>query len=106
MPGGRLILVPAQDIRVGGRQTNAAYQYTLQADNVAEVFELGAEAAGGAAARPALTDVNSDQQQAGLETLVTIDRATACRLGVTRSRSTPRCTTRSASARCRPSTTR
>ena len=70
--------MPAQDIRVGGRQTNAAYQYTLQGDNTAEVFEVGAQAA----RRPprltrALTDVNTDQQQAGLETLVTIDRSTA-----------------------------
>ena len=52
VPGGRLILVPAQDIRVGGRQTNAAYQYTLQADNVAEVFQWAPQAAGRAADQP------------------------------------------------------
>ena len=83
VPGGRLILVPAQDIRVGGRQTNAAYQYTLQADNVAEVFQWAPKLLAALQTNPALTDVNSDQQQAGLQTLVTIDRPTASRLGLT-----------------------
>ncbi len=82
VPGARLFLVPAQDIRVGGRQTNAAYQYTLQADNVAEVFEWAPKLLAVLQRSAALTDVNSDQQEAGLETLVTIDRATASRLGV------------------------
>ncbi len=83
VPGGRLILVPAQDIRVGGRQSNAAYQYTLQADNTAEVFEWAPKLLDALQKDPALVDVNSDQQQAGLETEVTIDRPTASRLGVT-----------------------
>ncbi len=83
VPGGRLILVPAQDIRVGGRQTNAAYQYTLQADNTAEVFEWAPKLLDALQKDPVLTDVNSDQQQNGLETLVTIDRTTASRLGIT-----------------------
>ena len=82
VPGGRLILVPAQDIRVGGRQTNAAYQYTLQADNTAEVFTWAPKLLDALQNDPALTDVNSDQQQAGLETLVQIDRSTASRLGL------------------------
>ncbi len=83
VPGGRLILVPAQDIRVGGRQSNAAYQYTLQGDNTAEVFEWTPKLLAALQRNPALTDVNSDQQEAGLETLVTIDRSTASRLGLT-----------------------
>jgi multidrug efflux pump len=81
--GGRLILVPAQEIRVGGRQTNAAYQYTIQADNTAEVFEWPPKLLAALQRDPALTDVNSDQQQGGLETLVRIDRPTASRLGLT-----------------------
>ncbi len=85
VPGGRLILVPAQDIRVGGRQSNAAYQYTLQADNTAEVFEWAPKLLRALQQDPALTDVNSDQQQAGLETEMTIDRETASRLGITAS---------------------
>ena len=83
VPGGRLILVPAQDIRIGGRQTNAAYQYTLQADNTAEVYQWAPKLLDVLQRDPALTDVNSDQQEAGLETLVTIDRPTASRLGIT-----------------------
>ena len=82
VPGGRLILVPAQDIRVGGRQSNAAYQYTLQADSTAELSEWAAKLTAALQKDPVLTDVNSDQQEAGLETLVTIDRPTASRLGL------------------------
>ena len=82
VPGGRLILVPAQDIRVGGRQSNAAYQYTLQADSTAEVYAWAPKLLQVLQRDPALTDVNSDQQEAGLETDVTIDRATASRLGL------------------------
>jgi multidrug efflux pump len=85
VPGGRLFLVPAQDIRVGGRQSSAAYQYTLQADNTAEVFAWAPKLLAALQHDPTLADVNSDQQEAGLETEVTIDRATASRLGITAS---------------------
>jgi len=85
VPGARLILVPAQDIRVGGRQSSAAYQYTLQADSTAEVYEWAPKLLRALQGNPALRDVNSDQQEAGLETLVTIDRSTASRLGLTMS---------------------
>ena len=85
VPGARLILVPAQDIRVGGRQSSAAYQYTLQADSTAEVYEWAPKLLRALQNNPALRDVNSDQQEAGLETLVTIDRSTASRLGLTMS---------------------
>ena len=83
VPGGRLFLVPAQDIRVGGRQSNAAYQYTLQADSTEEVFAWAPKLLEALQHDPTLTDVNSDQQQAGLQTLLTIDRPTASRLGIT-----------------------
>ncbi len=82
VPGGRLTLVPAQDIRVGGRQTNAAYQYTLQADSTTEVFQWAPKLVAILEHDPALTDVQSDQQQAGLESVVSIDRSTATRLGL------------------------
>jgi multidrug efflux pump len=85
VPGARLFLVPAQDIRVGGRQSNAAYQYTLRADTTAEVNTYAPKLLALLEKDPALTDVNSDQQQAGLQTEVTIDRATASRLGLTAS---------------------
>ena len=71
-----------QDIRVGGRQGNAQYQYTLQAT-------AGRAAAPGRRSsprrcrrEPELTDVNSDQQTAGLQVDLTIDRDTAARLGI------------------------
>ncbi len=85
VPGGRLFLVPAQDIRVGGRQSNAAYQYTLQADNTAAVYEWAPKLLAALQRNPILTDVNSDQQEAGRQTYVTVDRSTASRLGLTMS---------------------
>ena len=83
VPGGRLFLVPAQDIRVGGRQSNAAYQYTLQGDSTEEVFAWAPKLLDALQHDSTLTDVNSDQQQAGLQTVLTIDRPTASRLGIT-----------------------
>ena len=82
VPGARLFLVPIQDIRVGGRQSNAAYQFTLQADNTALLYEWAPKLLAVLEHNPALRDVNSDQQQKGLETDLVIDRATASRLGV------------------------
>jgi multidrug efflux pump len=83
VPGGRLFLQAAQDIRVGGRQSNAQYQYTLQADTSAELYEWAPKLTAALQKRPELTDVNSDQQQKGLETDLFIDRPTAARLGLT-----------------------
>jgi multidrug efflux pump len=83
VPGGRLFLQAVQDIRVGGRQSNAQYQYTLQADTSALLYEWGPRLTTALQKRPELTDVNSDQQQKGLETDLIIDRPTAARLGLT-----------------------
>jgi multidrug efflux pump len=82
VPGARLFLQPVQDIRVGGRQGNAAYQYTLQADSAADLYEWAPKLTAVLEHDPILRDVNSDQQQKGLETDITIDRATASRLGI------------------------
>jgi multidrug efflux pump len=82
VPGARLFLVPIQDIRVGGRQSNAAYQYTLQADSTDELYEWAPKLLAALEHNKVLTDVNSDQQEKGLETDLVIDRATASRLGV------------------------
>jgi multidrug efflux pump len=81
--GARLFLQAVQDIRVGGRQSNAQYQYTLQADDSAELYHWAPILTAALQKRPELADVNSDQQQGGLETDLNIDRATASRLGVT-----------------------
>jgi len=82
VPGASLFLQPVQDIRVGGRQSNALYQYTLQGDDLQELYTWGPRILAALQALPELTDVNSDQQQNGLETDLVIDRATAARLGI------------------------
>jgi multidrug efflux pump len=71
--GARLFLQAAQDIRAGGRQSNAQYQYTLQGDSVAEIYQWAPKLADALQHEPALTDVNSDQQQNGQEIDLTID---------------------------------
>jgi multidrug efflux pump len=78
--GARLFLQAAQDIRVGGRQSNAQYQYTLQGDSVAEIYKWAPKLADALSREPALTDVNSDQQQNGQEIELAVDRDTASRL--------------------------
>jgi multidrug efflux pump len=83
VPGGRLFLVPVQDIRAGGRQSNAQYQYTLQSDNPDELTLWTPKLVQALDRSSVLADVNSDQQQKGLETNIVIDRDTASRLGIT-----------------------
>jgi len=81
-PGANLFLVPAQDIRTGGRQSNAQYQYTLQADNLEDLRAWEPRIRAKMAQLPQLTDVNTDQQDSGLQTSLRIDRDSAARLGV------------------------
>ncbi len=78
--GARLFLQAVQDIRVGGRQSNAQYQYTLQGNNVQELYKWAPKLADALAHVPALTDVNSDQQQNGQEIDLRVNRDTAARL--------------------------
>ncbi|MGA9866203.1 MAG: efflux RND transporter permease subunit [Acetobacteraceae bacterium] len=85
VPGARLFLQPVQDIRVGGRQSNAAYQYTLQADSAESLYEWAPKLTTALEKSKVLTDVNSDQQQKGLETDLVVDRAAAARLGISMS---------------------
>jgi multidrug efflux pump len=82
VPGASLFLQSAQDIRVGGRQSNAQYQYTLQGDDLDELYSWAPKIADALQKVPEITDVNSDQQQKGLESDLNIDRASAARLGV------------------------
>ncbi|POR46050.1 multidrug efflux pump [Paraburkholderia eburnea] len=81
--GARTFLQSVQDIRVGGRQSNAQYQFTLLADNTTDLYKWGPKLTEALQARPELADVNSDQQQGGLESMVTIDRQSAARLNIT-----------------------
>ncbi|MDQ2804162.1 MAG: efflux RND transporter permease subunit, partial [Pseudomonadota bacterium] len=83
VPGAQLYLQASQDVRAGGRQSNAQFQYTLEGDSTAELYAFGPRLAAALQHDPNLADVNSDQQQKGLETDLVIDRDTAARLGVT-----------------------
>ncbi|MGB6538648.1 MAG: efflux RND transporter permease subunit [Xanthobacteraceae bacterium] len=83
VPGGRLFLVAFQDIHVGGRQSNAEYQYTLQADDPDALYTWTPQIVAALSRNPLLSDVNSDQQQTGLQTNLVIDRDAASRLGIT-----------------------
>ncbi len=82
-PGANLFLVPVQDIRIGGRQANAQYQYTLQADDLAVLREWEPRVRNALSNLPELTDVNTDQQDKGMQTSLVIDRDAAARLGIT-----------------------
>jgi multidrug efflux pump len=83
--GARLFLAPVQDLRVGGRQGNAQYQYTIQSDTLQELETWVPRITDALQNVPELLDVNSDRQEAGLDVELHIDRATAARLGVTAS---------------------
>ncbi|MGI4982706.1 MAG: efflux RND transporter permease subunit, partial [Janthinobacterium lividum] len=82
LAGARLFLQSAQDIRSGGRQSNAQYQYTLLGDSSAELYQWTTKLTQALQGAPELSDVNSDLQQKGLETDIQIDRATAARYGI------------------------
>jgi multidrug efflux pump len=83
VPGANLFLVPVQDIRIGGRQAAAQYQFTLQADDLSDLRVWEPRVRQALSQLPELTDVNTDQQEKGLQTTVVIDRATAARMGIT-----------------------
>src|SRR6185369_6859145 len=81
--GVSLFLNPVQDLRMGGRQSNSTYQYTLKSDNVADLRTWATRLADAMKAEPELVDVDTDQQENGVETFVTVDRDSAARLGLT-----------------------
>jgi len=81
--GVSLFLNPVQDVRMGGRQSLSTYQYTLKGDNSADLRRWAARLAEAMKRQPALTDVDTDQQDNGVETYVEVDRDTASRFGIT-----------------------
>jgi multidrug efflux pump len=83
VPGASLFLQSVQDVRVGGRQSNAQYQYTLQGDDLDDLYSWTPKITAALQKVPELADVNSDFQQHGLETDLKIDRSSAARLGIT-----------------------
>jgi multidrug efflux pump len=76
-------LQPAQDLRIGGRQSNALYQYTIQSDTVDDLIAWGPQLLAEIRRLPGLQDVNSNQLERGLQAYLTYDRVTAARLGLT-----------------------
>jgi multidrug efflux pump len=84
VPGARLFLQAQQDLRIGGRQSAAEYQYTLSGDNTKAIYQLVPRLLTELKDQSdQLTDVNTDMGQSGLQTYVTINRATAARYGFT-----------------------
>ncbi len=81
-PGARLFLMAVQDIRIGGREANAEYQYSLLSDNLDDLREWEPKIRQAFASLPQLTDVNSDQQDKGAEMAITYDRESMYRLGI------------------------
>ena len=81
--GANLFLNPVQDVRVGGRQSNATYQYTLEADDLTSLRSWATKLSEAMKGYPSLQDVNTDQEDHGLQTFLNIDRDAAARLGLT-----------------------
>ncbi len=81
-PGASLFLMAVQDIRVGGRQSNASYQYSLLSDDLSALREWEPKIRKALAALPELADVNSDQQDNGAEMDLVYDRDSMSRLGI------------------------
>ena len=81
--GAATFMQPVQDIRIGGRQANAQYQYTLEAESTSDLQNYGPQLLTKMKGTPGFADVSTDQQNKGLQALLTYDRLTAARLGVT-----------------------
>jgi multidrug efflux pump len=83
IPGSRLYLQAVQDISVGGRSSNAQYQYTILGDNMATVYEWAPKLLAALEKDHTFIDLSSDQQQNGLGANIVVDRDAASRLGLT-----------------------
>jgi len=83
VPGATVFLQAGQDLRIGGRQSNAQYQYTIQSDNLEDLVKWGPQLLQHMRKLPGFTDVNTDQQNSGLQASLVYDRDTASRLGIT-----------------------
>ena len=82
IPGANLYLQPVQDLRIGGRASSAQYQYTLRGDNLDELNQWSTKLLREVRKVSGVVDVNTDQQNRGLQTRLSIDRPTAARLGI------------------------
>jgi multidrug efflux pump len=82
VPGATLYLQASQDVRIGGRSSNAEYQYTMQGDNLPDLVTYSPKMLEKLKALHTIVDVNSDLQNQGLQAMVTYDRATAARFNI------------------------
>jgi multidrug efflux pump len=82
VPGATLYLQAAQDLRVGGRNSAALYQFTMRGDNLQDLIVWAPRMFQQLKSIPIIVDVNSDQQNRGLQSMVTYDRETAARFGI------------------------
>jgi multidrug efflux pump len=83
LPVASAFLQAVQDLRIGGRSSNAMYQYTLQSDNVQDLSKWAPIILTQMQHLPGLQDVSSDQQNGGLDEVMNYDRVTAAKLGIT-----------------------
>ncbi len=81
--GANTFMQAGQDLRIGARMSSAQYQYTIQSDNLQDLVQWGPVLLQQMRKIRLLTDVNTDQQNSGLQAMLTYDRATASRLGIT-----------------------
>jgi multidrug efflux pump len=83
LPVAQVFMQAQQDLRIGGRSSNAMYQYTIQSDNISDLNKWGPILIAQMKKLPGFQDVNSDQQNGGLDEMLNYDRVTAARLGLT-----------------------
>ena len=82
IPGASLYMQPSQDVRVGGRSSNAQYQFTMVGDNVRDLTRYAPRMLRELRTIPIIADVSSDQQNRGLQAMLQYDRDTAARFGI------------------------
>jgi len=82
VPGASLFLQAGQDLRIGGRQSSAQYQYTIQSETLDDLVKWGPILLAQMKKLKGFTEVNTDQQNNGLQASLVYDRATAARLGI------------------------
>ena len=83
VPGATMYLQAAQDLRVGGRSSNAQYQFTMQGDSLDDLNRFAPRMVEQFKTIPIISDVGSDQQNRGLQAMIQYDRGTAARFGIT-----------------------
>jgi multidrug efflux pump len=82
VPGATLYMQASQDVRVGGRFGASQYQYTMRGDNLQDLVKFAPRMLQELRSIPIIADVNSDQQDRGLQAFVQYDRGTAARFGI------------------------